>query len=371
MPDDLLLMKVSDIIQRESIDWYSLTSKARLHKVGEEQARDLAKLVITSSGKHLVPLAFFLAVIRQESRFDPLAVNPNGNPGVLENTDYGIGQISGRNLKAMFPNKSDREIEAIVFDPIWGLETAAKTYRGLIEWARVTFPGRDDLYIATMAYNRGRTGASRIIKGEATDEERVKGEKHAERVMSAYKGFVKELPLKTGFGKYRAWEDLPEALRKRWEVVKGFAVRCFDRGMIVDILADQIKDVRESGYPWGGKSIYQRWTKSLVMTYDVAYGLAWEYRSYRGDIHELGHAVRFLLVRGLGIWKLGRLFGKAKKEGLFLDEYAASSMEEYFAQGFEAYFTEGESTTPIDHSRQELQEKDPDLFAFIANQEQG
>lgn len=63
-----------------------------------------------------------------------------------------------------------------------------------------------------------------------------------------------------------------------------------------------------------------------------------------------------------------RLYRRARDEGRTLDYYAASNVDEYFAQGYEAlvsHVKRGCQRDTARHTRQELRERDPALYAFL------
>lgn len=186
MRDEELLARMRRIIVRESRDWYSIRTGARLHKLGAEDAERLAPLILAAARRYNVPLAYLMAAICQESRFDPNARNPNGQR-TWEGTDHGIAQLSGRVLAAAGVDRTKP------YDPAWAVDYMARLYRGLLTWAKRTFPESDPLWVATLAYNKGRTGASRIIVGEAEEALDRAGRRHAGTVMAWYRKFEEAL----------------------------------------------------------------------------------------------------------------------------------------------------------------------------------
>lgn len=83
--------------------------------------------------------------------------------------------------------------------------------------------------------------------------------------------------------------------------------------------------------------------------------------------HEFAHQVH-MLFSPAQCTELKRLFLKARREDRTLDWYANTNEHEYFAQGYEAFIAEDKLPDQKDaagHTREELREKDPDLFRFI------
>lgn len=86
-------------------------------------------------------------------------------------------------------------------------------------------------------------------------------------------------------------------------------------------------------------------------------------------VHELAHQLHFHALSPEDCETIERLYRQAKREGRFLDYYAASNAAEYFGQGFEAWFSLVKAPAqPITHghTRFELERSDPALAAFIA-----
>jgi len=199
--DAVLEIRLRGIMQRESRDWHSEKSGATLHKIGPETAARVASLLLAAARQHDVPLAYAMGAVCQESRFDPGAMNPNGFPGVVERTDWGLGQISGRNLVAMgVPPET-------ALSPEWSAPATCARLRDLLNWVKVRFQSSDPFYVAAMAYNRGRTGAEIILtrrprKGIRGYEtllqvlaQEIKGRLHAGKVMVWTRKFRDELGL--------------------------------------------------------------------------------------------------------------------------------------------------------------------------------
>lgn len=226
------------IVERDSIE------RPPFHKISGERAELLGGLLLDATdgpGKKL-PLAYLLAVVRQESRFDPDVTNPNlaarteerirkqfewaqrVHPAEIARvrslpeepkrrelevlvdllfTDWGLAQVSGRNLFA------EDIPPARALNPKWAAVRMAVRYRSLTDWAKDRVFERngkplavDPLQTATLAYNKGPTGATLILEqrtdpiivGYRTLQElaasTVLGWKHVRAVMGHYRRYL-------------------------------------------------------------------------------------------------------------------------------------------------------------------------------------
>ena len=87
--------------------------------------------------------------------------------------------------------------------------------------------------------------------------------------------------------------------------------------------------------------------------------------------HEFAHTIHFTLMSKAEFTRLHEMFQRAVQNQTVLDDYAATHVSEYFAQAFEAFISEDKSTDEEDswkyhrHTKQELLQKDPELYHFI------
>lgn len=227
------------VVERDSVE------RPPFRKVAGARAALVGGVLDAASRAHNVPLAYLLAVVRQESRFDPDVVNPNAAKRTEEGiraafafaqrvrprelariralpeepkrqalerlvdllfSDWGLAQASGRNLFALDVPPSR------ALDPRWAAEHAAGGYRGLLDWAKgAAFErgGRripvDPLQAAAMAYNRGRKGAELVleqrtdpqVEGYRTPAElaaqTAAGWRHVRAVMGHYRRYLADL----------------------------------------------------------------------------------------------------------------------------------------------------------------------------------
>ena len=84
--------------------------------------------------------------------------------------------------------------------------------------------------------------------------------------------------------------------------------------------------------------------------------------------HEFAHQVHLVALGKSEIREIQVLYERARREGRFLDYYAAANEHEYFAQGYEAFISE--QKRPLAgvtgrHTRRELQAADPALYMFL------
>jgi hypothetical protein len=168
--------------------------------------------------------------------------------------------------------------------------------------------------------------------------------------------------------KSRAWAELLPKVQQRLLPLKPIVERLFAKNLVIDVLEGDISDVSERGYPWGGPAVYVPWMRTLAMTDEIVLGSFEWYGTYRGDVHELGHAVWYLLLGTLERWvTLNSMYAKAKREGRLLDHYSGLKIEEWFAQGFEAFWTKDRDEHGINWCRDDLRRVDPDLLQYMAD----
>lgn len=96
----------------------------------------------------------------------------------------------------------------------------------------------------------------------------------------------------------------------------------------------------------------------------------WEARDSRYNTlaHEFAHQVHLHALSDADREELEQLYVKALREDRALDYYARSDVAEYFAQGYEAFvsfFKRPCLSSTAGHTRTELEQRDPQLFAFI------
>lgn len=90
--------------------------------------------------------------------------------------------------------------------------------------------------------------------------------------------------------------------------------------------------------------------------------------SFNTFAHEFAHQAMEFGFSSADRIKIENLYAQAKKQNLFLDEYAGSNSEEYFAQGYEAYISFFKRPWVGDTYKNThlfLKQKDPDLYQFL------
>jgi hypothetical protein len=154
-----------------------------------------------------------LACLCQESRFDPCCYSRNlkehHGSASFEGTDWGIAQLSGRIISQVFPLKSSIQLQTMACSIEEAIPYFATLMDFHLEWARevvqstetaaqilaIKEPYRDEAdpelvyWLATLAYNRGRSGALAMIRGQAPLVT------HARSVQTFAKTFSFELTL--------------------------------------------------------------------------------------------------------------------------------------------------------------------------------
>lgn len=86
-------------------------------------------------------------------------------------------------------------------------------------------------------------------------------------------------------------------------------------------------------------------------------------------VHEMAHQVHYYALKPVDQARIRDLYQTAKREGRFLDYYAASNEAEYFGQGVEAFASLGKrpgGETTHGHTRFELWRLDRELHDFVA-----
>lgn len=191
--------KVTDAILSVTKD-INTRSGGRIRTVDAFLARQMAPVIIKAARDFNVPLPYLMATIAQESRFDPKAWNPNGTDGSdPRRVDWGIGQLSGMGLMAAGVDPSR------AMDYEWAIPQVARRVRTNLDWALRYGELHDVLFLAAMAYNKGRTGAEIIVTGKPRErvigyettiqvfKKRLAGRTHASGVMKFYRQFDKML----------------------------------------------------------------------------------------------------------------------------------------------------------------------------------
>ncbi|HKV37696.1 MAG TPA: hypothetical protein VJX67_00675, partial [Blastocatellia bacterium] len=86
--------------------------------------------------------------------------------------------------------------------------------------------------------------------------------------------------------------------------------------------------------------------------------------------HEFAHQVQETAMGPEDLSALRALYRTAVKEGRTLDYYAAADVYEYFAVGYEAFVSPYKRPLAVvtaGHTRRELLDRDPQLYAYISS----
>ena len=124
-----------------------------------------------------------------------------------------------------------------------------------------------------------------------------------------------------------------------WGVLQILVDQCVNKGLIIE----------QSGSP-DGNIHFSDWREAVFggraacyVPFERRMYLNWlglqDYWPYQGQVHELGHAVWFLLLQPVERWNIYyRAWAKDKAEGRGLGDYWAASVEEGWAEDFEAFW---------------------------------
>ena len=122
----------------------------RLPKAYKSRAYIIAKTIITEASANSLDPYFVMAVISGESSFNPLAVGPVGEIGLMQ-----IRTTTGEWMAKM--KKSPWRGESTLRDPVANIKLGV-AYLG---WLRSKFDGHGQLYLA--AYNMGPTSVKNAV----------------------------------------------------------------------------------------------------------------------------------------------------------------------------------------------------------------
>lgn len=142
--------------KRESAEPVSPDEVARyIHKTTRDllpvpfrgRSRQVARALIDSANKHEMDPLFLMAVIKQESRFNPEARGAHGEIGLMQikpSTASAFAQLEGLDATA-----ATAKVSEDLLDPVKNIEMGSAYLARL----RASFKGRTHLYIS--AYNMG------------------------------------------------------------------------------------------------------------------------------------------------------------------------------------------------------------------------
>jgi soluble lytic murein transglycosylase-like protein len=146
----------------QSSEDYALYLQARteeaLPSLYKSHSIRVTRALIETANAYRMDPAFLMAVIKQESRFNPEIIGSHGEIGLMQikpSTAKWIAEKSGRFM-------SEAQVRAMLFDPAENIRFGA----AYLNYLRTRFKGRSGRYIE--AYNMGAENMMTKIRGGAT-----------------------------------------------------------------------------------------------------------------------------------------------------------------------------------------------------------
>ncbi len=122
-----------------------------------KQGLEIADSILMSSEQYGIPTSVILALIKRESRFDPLAVSPKKALGMMQiRPDTWAEYTRKLNLKVSL---------AAAFDPITNIKVGVSILKDLHDFYKPIVPEEMLWYYVLAAYATGRKGTSRALTG--------------------------------------------------------------------------------------------------------------------------------------------------------------------------------------------------------------
>ncbi len=143
-----------------------------------KQGLEITDSILTSSKEHHIPVSMILALIKRESRFDPLAVSPKKALGMMQiHPDTWTEYTRKLNLKVSL---------AAAFDPITNIKVGVNILRDLHDYYKPNVPERMLWHYVLSAYATGKNGTSRALNHfqKSYAEDVLKSSKHYEMLLS-------------------------------------------------------------------------------------------------------------------------------------------------------------------------------------------
>lgn len=171
---------VSKFEQRKDIEKniYKIVNE-RLPKAFKYKAHTVAKTIIDESSKHSLDPYFVMAVISGESSFNPLAIGPVGEIGMMQ-----IRPTTGEWISGVMKTKWRGEDS--LRDPVQNIKLGV----AYLSWLRSKFQGHGQLYLA--AYNMGPKSVKNAVSRNVYPKD------YPIHVMKRYIAFYKEIGRKKG-----------------------------------------------------------------------------------------------------------------------------------------------------------------------------
>lgn len=152
---------------------------SRLPKKFKTRAHTVAKTIIEEASKHSLDPYFVMAVIAGESSFNPLAVGPVGEIGMMQ-----IRPTTGEWMAKIVKSKWNGE--KTLRDPVANIKLGV----AYLSWLRTKFDGHGQLYLA--AYNMGPKSVKNAVSRNVYPKD------YPIHVMKRYIAFYKEIERKKG-----------------------------------------------------------------------------------------------------------------------------------------------------------------------------
>lgn len=153
--------------------------KDRLPKAHKSKAASIARAIINESKKNSLDPYFVMAVISGESSFNPVAVGPVGEIGMMQ-----IRPSTGKWMADIVKSKwhGDKTLR----DPVANIKLGV----AYLSWLRNKFEGHGQLYLA--AYNMGPRAVKNAVSRDVYPKD------YPIHVMKRYISFYKEIGRRTG-----------------------------------------------------------------------------------------------------------------------------------------------------------------------------
>jgi soluble lytic murein transglycosylase-like protein len=148
-------------------------------RISLKQGVEVADSILMSSKEHRIPIGLILAVIKRESRFDPLAVSSKKALGMMQ-----IRPVTW----AEYTRRLDLKVSLMAaFDPITNIRVGVSILRDLHDYYKPRVPEEKLWHYVLSAYATGKNGISRNFtpfqRGYAEDI--LKSSKHYEMQLTS------------------------------------------------------------------------------------------------------------------------------------------------------------------------------------------
>jgi soluble lytic murein transglycosylase len=151
--------------------------KDKLPKAYKARANSIAKTIIEEAYKNQLDPYFVMAVISGESSFNPLAVGPVGEIGMMQIRPT-TGEWMSKIVKSKFKG------ESTLRDPVENIKLGT----AYLAWLRSKFEGHGQLYLA--AYNMGPKSVKKAVSKNVFPKD------YPIHVMKRYIAFYKDIGRK-------------------------------------------------------------------------------------------------------------------------------------------------------------------------------